>query len=129
MHTKSSATPIYCSTIAWCKPRGDTSDFQAVWRGTRTVRRQAPLVPTICKCRLVVRPLPPGDSRSSSPLLVNFRLAGHILSPSAKTVLAQYWFWFGFRCCIPFPYSHIYSTNLVLMSWLNRSTYNTLSSP
>ena len=58
----------------------------------------------------------PGALHSSFSLLGNFRLAGHILPPGATPVLAQYWFWFGFRCCIPFPYSHLYSTNPVLIS-------------
>ncbi|QCD79053.1 hypothetical protein DEO72_LG1g2690 [Vigna unguiculata] len=50
-----------------------------------------------CSCRRSKHAFPPGASRSSSLLFGDFRLAGHILPPSATPVLAQYLFWFGIR--------------------------------
>ncbi|QCD99854.1 hypothetical protein DEO72_LG7g1140 [Vigna unguiculata] len=41
----------------------DKTCFKTAWRGTRTVRRQAPLMPLTCRCRLAGPASPPGATR------------------------------------------------------------------
>jgi len=62
-------------------PPGETR-FQTAWRGTRTARHQAPLLPLFCRYHLARRPSPPGATRPCDLLEM-------LLSPSGSNTTTK----------------------------------------